>query len=64
MTASPAGNVSALEDQAPECSKCGSTNVSHFDYQGTTGVSAPDGYQEPWNGTVRHCFTCGLDEEI
>lgn len=47
-----------------ECPMCGSTSYDLFDFDGFTGVVAPDGYREPWNGTVLHCKKCGADSEI
>lgn len=45
------------------CPLCGSANVEWIDWQGPTGVSAPDGYREIWSQTGRVCQDCGAIEE-
>jgi hypothetical protein len=52
------------DDDAPVCSNCGSEEVTERVVSYKTGVVAPDGGEEWWTALVRHCWSCGEDEEV
>lgn len=45
------------------CANCGSDKVQWAVWEGHTGVTAPDGYREPYSAQGFKCFECGAIED-
>jgi hypothetical protein len=51
-------------DPGPVCSSCGSANIVPIEWDGPTGVVAPDGGCEYRRQAGYRCRDCGAEEEL